>query len=423
VTGGLFACAASLDITPPVGFPLGGYILRTGVSVGVLDPIKARLLSVGDGRVRCLLISLDWIYVDGRWSQALKEDAARALDTSPDRVIVTATHTHSGPGVFRSWTTPDAREGEYLGEVRARVVDAARRLAAGERPVSLSVGTARVEGIGADRNDPHQEIDDRLTLVSLISPDGDDDGRLINYACHPTVLGPENLRFSSDWVGAGLSLVDRAMGGTSLFLNGGAADVSTRFTRKGRGVEEIGRVAEIFLDAVRRARGGGAVSAGGIRVVSRRVAVKYKPLPDPAEATKELEAADRRIAEARSRGAVSGEIRRLESIREGALVSLTFASLGGFDKVFGVRPMEAIVTLVRIGSIGIVFFPGEVTSDTAGAISAAAPFYLMVAGYADDYFGYLAPNEGGYESAVAVLSSESIERIVGAARDLIKGDS
>jgi neutral ceramidase len=114
VTAGFRASASCIDVTPPPGFPLGGYILRSGVSEGILDPITARLLLLTAGGDTLLLISLDWVYIGGRWAREVKEAVEKETGIDRTRIIITATHTHSGPGIFGSfpgfWGRSSARQ-------------------------------------------------------------------------------------------------------------------------------------------------------------------------------------------------------------------------------------------------------------------------------------------------------------------------
>jgi neutral ceramidase len=424
VTTPFRASADSVDITPPEGFPLGGYILRSGVSEGVLDPILVRALLLRGGDDTLLLISVDWVYIDGRWARGLKDAAAKVLGVDEERVIVLATHTHSGPGVFGSSPVKAPGETAYLSDVRHRVVDTVRRLADETRQVTPRIGSTRVRELGRHRNDPKLPVDEELLVLTLGGSNGGLLGRVIMYGCHPTVLGPENLLFSGDWVGWGLSAVDRQLGGTSLFINGAAGDVSTRFTRAGRGLGEVKRYAEVFRDAVERSEGRvTTLSAEGITVRTSDVPVRYRDLPDREEAERALVQIEREIAAERERGASPEAIRRLESVREGAIVSLFFATGGGFEAILGERKMTATITLVRVGPLGMVFFPGEVMSETAIALKESARGPLAVCAYANDYFGYLSHGAGDYESTMALLSPDSIGAIVEAARALIGEDA
>jgi neutral ceramidase len=421
VTARFRASAAIIDVTPPVGFPLGGYILRPGVSTGVLDPILARLLLLTSGNDALLLISLDWVYIDGRWARSLRQAIENETGIGGESIIITATHTHSGPGVFRSFITETDGEPGYLSGVTGQIAGAAGRLAASPREVTPVFGSSRVVGFGAHRNDQDLPIDDELSVLTLVGADNTAVGRIIAYGCHPTLLGPENLLFSSDWVGRGLAAVDQLREGVSIFFNGAAGDVSTRFTRKRRGPQELERYAGIFREAAGRAEAGSVpISGTGITVLAAHIPVAYRKLPDKDEAQRLLSKVEAMIDEAGKAGAGPGEIRRLESLREGAVVSLFFESVGGFKKLFGERPMTAPVTLAQIGSVGILSFPGEVMSRDAIGLKAAARKPLMVFSYANDYFGYLNHGEGGYELSMALLSPDSIERIISAARRLIE---
>ena len=409
-----------IDVTPPAGVALGGYILRSGVSQGTLDPITARLLFLASGDDTLLLISLDWLHIDGRWAHDLRQAVGKRTGIDGDGIIVTATHTHSGPDILSSFG-PEARdERAYFSDVLTKIVDAAGGLDGSSREVEASLGSTRVTGLGAHRNDPALPVDDELSVLALVGADGAAVCRIITYGCHPTLLGPENLLFSADWVGRGLAAVDRQWKGTSIFINGAAGDVSTRFVRTARGVQELDTYAGIFSDAAGRALAGSVVlSKAGIEVKTARVPVSYRKLPEQDQAQRALMEVERLISEGRGRGEGPGEIRRLESIREAAIVSLMFASGGGFDKIFGTRPMTAPITLVRVGSAGMIFFPGEVMSETAISLKAGAKDALVVCGYANDYFGYLSRGGDTYEASMTLLSPASIAKIVDAARRLI----
>ena len=50
---------------------------------------------------------------------------------------------------------------------------------------------------------------------------------LVNYACHPSVLGPDNLQYSADYPGAMKSYVEsQTPGALCLFIQGGAGDIN-----------------------------------------------------------------------------------------------------------------------------------------------------------------------------------------------------
>src|SRR5258708_39020113 len=47
-----------------------------------------------------------------------------------------------------------------------------------------------------------------------------------NYAWHPVVFGPDNLRYSADWPGAMREAIEKKMGGTAFLLQGAPGDIN-----------------------------------------------------------------------------------------------------------------------------------------------------------------------------------------------------
>ena len=103
------------DMTPPVGVPLAGYANRRAEigqwfsgaayarlfhpSNAVHDPIEARAMAIErDGR-RLVFLRLDLVAVSRDLIAAIR---ARLTDLAlpEDALVVTATHTHSGPGAW-----------------------------------------------------------------------------------------------------------------------------------------------------------------------------------------------------------------------------------------------------------------------------------------------------------------------------------
>jgi hypothetical protein len=68
---------------------------------------------------------------------------------------------------------------------------------------------------------------------------------LVNYACHPSVLGPDNLQYSADYPGAMKRYVESQVpGATALFVQGGAGDINPYRDKEPGGfqaMEEMGQ--------------------------------------------------------------------------------------------------------------------------------------------------------------------------------------
>jgi len=92
-----------VNITPPVGLELsGGWF---GPSVGIHDELYAKALILESGGDTVGLITADLIGFGTRYADRIRAGAAERLGTSPRNVMVSCSHTHSGPGTMklREW--------------------------------------------------------------------------------------------------------------------------------------------------------------------------------------------------------------------------------------------------------------------------------------------------------------------------------
>jgi hypothetical protein len=98
----------------------------------------------------------------------------------------------------------------YLGFNRRRIVD----------------GRGVMWWRNADRL-PSHPLDPTVNVLQVKDADGKIRAVLVNYACHPSVLGPDNYEYSADYPGAmKRSIESQIPGATALFVQGGAGDIN-----------------------------------------------------------------------------------------------------------------------------------------------------------------------------------------------------
>jgi neutral ceramidase len=69
-------------------------------------------------------------------------------------------------------------------------------------------------------------------VLRIDSEDGKTIAMLVNYACHPVVLGPENLQYSADYPGEMRRVVEAAYpGAVCLFVQGGAGNINPYYDK------------------------------------------------------------------------------------------------------------------------------------------------------------------------------------------------
>ena len=94
------AGAAQVDITPTT-FPVinsGGFLERTADRAH--DRLMSRALILDDGATRIALVVVDNLMMPQEMLDEVKRQASPATGIPPERMLISATHTHSAPSVM-----------------------------------------------------------------------------------------------------------------------------------------------------------------------------------------------------------------------------------------------------------------------------------------------------------------------------------
>ncbi len=208
-------------ITPPVGTSLAGFF-HDRVSKRVRDPLHARAIVLRAGHARIALVSLELICVDSEFVDGAKRIIASETGIPPDCVMISATHTHTGPEV-RLVGNKVPRNHAWLTGLPRLIADAVNRANAGMVPVTLRAGQVTTEGYVHNRlfklNDgteqmgrwnrsedilgPAGPVDPVLQTLSFVDEAGNVRGMIFNLGMHggPTVGGGDADFISADWPG------------------------------------------------------------------------------------------------------------------------------------------------------------------------------------------------------------------------------
>ena len=399
---------AQRDITPALGLPLGGYGARLGGADAVLDPLRCRTAVFDDGRTVVVVVVLDLVHVFGPWVARVRSAVHRRLGIAGERVLVAATHTHAGPGVFRSSIVANTEVSGYEERLLETVVACAGDAAAALDVAELRFGSTAVAGVAANRRDRALPVDEEVRALSAHRRDGEPLGVIANFACHPTVLSAANHAYSGDLFGVGAEQAAQLVGAPVLLLNGAAGDVSTRFTRQAQTHDEVQRMGQRLASGVERAvRGAVASAASGLAAAVQSVPVRWRTLPSPEAALAQVHAALAEVDRLKRSEAGAGALRVAQVRAEGAQAELWVSGQGGWEALFGARPAVAELQALRLGDVGVVAVPGELFSAPGAAVRRRLRGRALLAGYANDYLGYLIPEadaaEGGYEALMAMV--------------------
>ena len=409
------AGAAAVDITPPK-LPVlvnGGFSER--VIDKVTDPLHVRALVLDDGTTQLAIAVVDSCLIPRTLLDDAKQQASRATGLRTDRMLISATHTHSAPSVVGALgTDADAEYVKFLpGKIAEAITAAHKRLeparigwAVGSDPTNvfcrrfrMKPGTAPTNPFSGKQNDEaqmnpgHQNpnaiertgpADTDVSVLSVQTRDGKPLALLGNYSTH--YAGSPGL--SADYFGVfcrridELANVDKRPGFVALMTNGTSGDANCldfvnsprKFTYQSVG-DDVARVAFKAAEAI------AYDDSPALKMEERLLTVAVRmPSADEVAKAKEFlktlgDRKPRAIAEVYARETVL--LSEMPPTRELKLQAM------------------------RIGKLGITAIPCEVFGSTGLKIKAESPLKpTFTIELANGYDGYIPPPEqhklGGY---------------------------
>lgn len=411
--GTFMAGAATANITPPLGVRLSGSFLpRTAENV--LDEMQAKAIVVSDGRTSVAVVVCDLIAMTRDRVDAVKERAEKMSGVPASNILISCTHTHSGPSPC--WVLGVEPEDDYMDWACLKIADAVtlanRRLqdaqagcAVGSIPDQvfnrrwwLKDGTVKMNpGVqNPDLVRPAGPTDPQFSILAIETPDREPIAMLANYALHYVGAAAANS-VSADYFGNFSRSVTRMMGHDLLAImsNGCCGDINNVDFENPRhplcsipGAKSQ-QVADICAaEAVRLWREKVEMTRDiPLGMAAREVTVHKRHIPSDE------------LDDARAAEAAGGDL----------------ADRDFFWKWQRVRVSElpdtfpTLLQALRIGDLGLVGLPGEIFVEIGLQIKQKSPLAVtMPIELANGYLGYTCTDrsleEGSYETETCYSS-------------------
>jgi len=393
--GKLKAGIAREIITPKLGGLLMGYGSDKGTTA-VHDDLTVAALSLEYGKHKALLMSATVCLIGNDLCSKLRKLCGEAAGVPASNVIISATHTHSGP-----ITTDEDADVPYINEIFIpKCVAAAKTATNTMKPAT--VGVAKTETyVGINRrklmpdnrvllsNNPWGVYDPEMTVVSFKDKDEKTFANIVHCSAHGTAAGI-NTEITRDWPSVMIDRLDQESGGITMFFQGMQGDVGPRLSNgEDKGdmsyVMEAGSKAAI--DAVRAYKDIRAYHAEEMSVINGEVRIPHAPLLPLEEAREKLaglEAGPR----ARFTGAEINVLRKNIELHEKGETGTSFFTY----------PQ----TLINIGSIVFIPVPFEASSEISLRMRAYSKYgHTLALGCTNGSNWYLPSQDqicrGGYE--------------------------
>lgn len=419
------ASSVEFDITPPVGGFMEGYAAREGVSQGVHDPLLGQVLLLAAGGQSILIVTLDLLGVPLAFARQVRAAIHAGTGIPVEHILLACSHTHSGPaGILTEVPGLRAEPDPALQEIILRkIAGAASQAQRALQQAAWGSGSGRVQGVGANRNSPLDGPQDEEVLILRVdSASGSPLAVLMNYGCHPTIMGHENLLLSADFPGAARRALKAIYPSTAfMFANGASGDISTRFTRRGQDFNEVERSGRILagevLKVVQTIETKPAEHVGGSILP---VDFPFRIFPDEEDAAREIQERESDLKKLEAAGAPHGEIRkaltRLQGAQAQALLRTALAGKTG---------VHTELQMLFMDDFALLGIPGEPFTRIVQSIKQNSPFeQTAVVSYANDEAGYFPDDasfkQGTYEALISPYQQDVAVRIAVQAAQLLE---
>ena len=257
-TGTLKVGVGRVAITPEKNIWMAGYASRNKPAEGKLHDLYVKALTFEDETgARTVLVTTDIVGYVADISNKVAGIVEDRFDIPRERLMLTASHTHSGPVIRRNligmYEIPQDQielVEEYLEGFPALVAKAIEESLENLEPCSLRWGIGStgfavnrrqytIDGVINGKN-PIGPVDHDVPVLSIKREDGSTKAIAFGYACHNTVLGI--YQWNGDYAGFAQAYLETKMPGTvALFANGCGGDINPLPRKKIELAEKYGK--------------------------------------------------------------------------------------------------------------------------------------------------------------------------------------
>ncbi len=423
-------------ITPRENLQMHGFGLSQ-VATGVHDDLHSRCMIVQDASGNtAVILSVSIVELEKRETgDRVRNDVAKATGIPKEAIMLSCTHTHSGPYVEKA---PQSYQDFFVEQIAKSAEMALKDLSPGRigvrTGVQLEVGRNRRRLLyGGLHPDPE------LAVLRIEDMYGELRGVIFNYGCHPATLDWRNTLYSEDWPYYAIKGIKEEIGDDKwvCFLQGAQGDINTGYdsllsaigvympVRDYSYIKYKGKqMAESVLDILPNITTDNDFTVNIISEFHNLPLRREFPVT-LEEAEKNLIQAEKELAEIKVKPEYKGS-RKLDKYRVNAYSAKQTLELAQNFYSGNIPKNESIEFQVfRLGDIILFALPGEVFSEIALAVKKASPFkYTFGVGVTNGYYAYMPTKEefidGDYEVDGSKYSPETADIFVENMAGIIK---
>lgn len=441
---------ASINVNPPLNYPIHGYYLER-FGKGFIDDIEASAIAISSNDKNALIISVD----NGGFTQDVIAKFLTAINNKTgidkDNIFISGTHSHTAPTTFlpEYFDVDETMVHSYISFLADKLAIIAKEALNDLQPATMgfAVGHApdRVAYIRRYKmkdgstctcppiNDPNidhpiGELDQRVNVIRF-KRENSFDVVIMNYGVHADTVNGD--LFCSDWVGWTRRTIEKALDGTKcLCLMGAQGDVGSTNVHPIAGDMNDTEISfDNEMKSPGMARFVGRALAGVIMQVYDKVA--FSDVEDIAVVKKilpvKMNIPDKKEIPLAKKYKELYETGRSDEIPYSGMELTTVVA-----EALRICQMEndpeysyLNVSGLRIGNVALISIPGEPFTDIGVKIKDTDGYDLILpCAITNGYEGYFPMEsaflEGGYEARTSPYKASVATDIISCAKQILK---
>ncbi|QHE53038.1 hypothetical protein GS400_13860 [Pontibacillus sp. HMF3514] len=206
---------------------MAGFIAREGYYEGIHDDLWMKSVVLQEDDSKLILLSLDIIGLEGITINKIKDSLTHHFGVDSDSVMISTTHTHAGPATLENANLGYVSQ-EYINYIVKKATECVNLALLDLEEVELRYGKGICREVGKNRREVTGMTDPEVLVLSVYKANHNElKTVVVNYACHPTVLGPDNVQLSADFPYYLYQAIERIYEDPNvLFINGAAGNIN-----------------------------------------------------------------------------------------------------------------------------------------------------------------------------------------------------
>ncbi len=326
----------------------------------------------------------DIIMIEQSFGDRAKAALSKHFGMDENQFIISCSHTHASPLVSTGMNEDLEPNQEYLELLIEKMIENTAYCLSHKKEAEVTWDSHKIEGFYCSRQGLDVEYFDKIESLFFTNEEGFGVAKLLNMACHPTVLDNKNLLVSNDFFGVIRRYLQEIDGVPVAIANGEGGDTSTRLTKRAGDWEETVRIGEGIAKQIVKENKPQKLEFLDVKITEVPFTIDYVPSENEYLLHKKVE--------------LEEKLQNLDpASQEAILISACF--LVDVNEKLGLDRIQYDLSsfIYDFGSFRLVTFPGEIDTQLAKKLRNADDKPTFVMAYTNGFY-YYAVNKAEYGS-------------------------